>query len=74
MLACLAVDHYWDPGVTCLSGIVGWVCLLDIGDFFFVGPVADGREMAVAFVDGVVFGGNGRVDIPFELLNVRHRF
>ena len=74
VLAGLAVDHHWDPGVACLSRVIGWVGLLDIRDFFFVGAVADRREVTVAFVDGVVFGGNGRVYIPFQLLNVRHRY
>lgn len=46
--------------------------MLDIDDFFLVGPVADGRKVAVAFVDGVIFGGDGRVDIAIKLLDVRH--
>lgn len=46
--------------------------MLDIDDIFFIGSVSDGGEVAIAFIDGIVFRGDGWVDVPVELFDVGH--
>ena len=54
-------------------GVVVFVGLLDVDSFFFVVDVAEGGEVAVAFVDGISFGGDGGVSVAVKLLQVGHR-
>jgi hypothetical protein len=64
------VHHHRDARVAGLPRVVRRVRLLDVHHVFLVGRVVYGRKVAVALVDGIVFGRNGRVDVPVDLLYV----
>jgi hypothetical protein len=73
-VAFLAVDHYRESGVVCNARVIVGVGMFHVDDILFVGRVAQGGEVAVALVDGVCLGGDGRVDVAVHLLDVRHCF
>ena len=68
----VAVDHDGYPGVVCHSRVVCGIGVFDKDEVSFVASLTNRREVAVAFVDGVVLWRNGRVDVPVKLLNIRH--
>ena len=69
-IALVTVHHDWYSGVVCNSGVVGRIGVFYVDDFFFVGGLSDGGKMAITFVDGIVFDGDGRIDIFVELLYI----
>jgi hypothetical protein len=69
-IALVAVHHHWYFGVICESGIVSRISILYVYYLFFVCGLSDRRKVAVAFVDGIVFDWDGRVDIFIELLYI----
>jgi hypothetical protein len=73
ILTLIAVDHHRKPRIVGVPGIVVRIRLIHIDRLQLSLRVSrEGRELTVAFVDGVGFGDEGRIDVFIKGIDIRH--